>query len=93
VSAEPQANGNHDGRDDEQAASPPPPPPGGLVSVCPLCGAPVQASELRCPRCNMTLAGIDGRPGPFSRAVLLGWAATLLVIYAVVLAVVALIPA
>ena len=93
MSAEPQANDDRDGRDDEQASSSPSPPATGVVSVCPLCGAPVQSSELRCPRCNMTLAGIDGRPGPFSRAVLLGWAATLLVIYAVVLAIVALIPA
>ena len=64
-----------------------------MVSECPLCGASVQATELRCPRCNMTLAGIDGRPGPFSRSVLLAWAGALLVIYLVVLAVVALIPA
>jgi hypothetical protein len=41
----------------------------------------------------MTLAGIDGRPGPFSRPVLLMWAGALLLIYLVVLAVVALIPA
>ncbi|MFI5047684.1 MAG: hypothetical protein ACHQIG_11530, partial [Acidimicrobiia bacterium] len=72
---------------------PPPPPTGALVSECPLCGADVQAIELRCPRCNMTLAGIDGRPGPFSRAVLFAWAVALLLIYAAVLAIVALIPA
>jgi len=65
----------------------------GAVSECPLCGAEVQANELRCPRCNMTLAGIDGRPGPFSRAVLLAWAGALLLIYAAVLVVVALVPA
>jgi hypothetical protein len=94
VSAEPQPHDDErrDERHDE-AMPPPPPPPGGVVSACPLCGAPVPATDLRCPRCNMTLAGIDGRPGPFSRTVLFVWAAALVVIYLAVLAVVALIPA
>ena len=34
----------------------------------------------------MTLAGIDGRPGPFSRATFWWWAGALLAIYLVVLA-------
>ena len=96
MSAEPQPHDDprDDPRDDRHDGSvPQPPPPGGVVSACPLCGAPVPATELRCPRCNMTLAGIDGRPGPFSRTVLFVWAAALVVIYLVVLVVVALIPA
>jgi hypothetical protein len=94
VSAEPQPHDDErrDERHDE-AMPPPPSPPGGVVSACPLCDAPVPATDLRCPRCNMTLAGIDGRPGPFSRTVLFVWAAALVVIYLAVLAVVALIPA
>ena len=77
VSAEPQPHDDprDDGRDEShRAAAPPPPPPGGVVSACPLCGAPVPATELRCPQCNMTLAGIDGRPGPVQphRAVRVG---------------------
>jgi len=83
----------HDVEPVSQAPPPPAPPSGGMVSACPLCGAVVQATELRCPRCNMTLAGIDGRPGPFSRAVLVAWAVALFVIYLAVLAVVALFPA
>lgn len=67
--------------------------PATTVSACPLCGATVQANELRCPSCNMTLAGVGGRPGPFSRRVLWCWAGALLLIYLVVVAVVALIPA
>ena len=67
--------------------------PAPTASECPLCGATVQPNDLRCPSCNMTLAGVGGRPGPFSRRVLWWWAAALLLIYLVVLAVVALIPA
>jgi hypothetical protein len=63
------------------------------ASECPLCGATVQASELRCPQCNMTLAGIDGRPGPFSRRALWAWVAALLVVYLVALVIVAIAPA
>jgi hypothetical protein len=37
----------------------------------------------------MTLAGVDGRSGPFLRSTLWAWAGALLVIYLVVLAVVA----
>jgi hypothetical protein len=40
----------------------------------------------------MSLAGVDGRPGPFSRATFWWWAAGLLVVYLVVLVVVALVP-
>jgi hypothetical protein len=38
----------------------------------------------------MSLMGVDGRPGPFSRRTLWWWAGALLAIYLVVLAVVAL---
>jgi hypothetical protein len=58
-------------------------------SVCPLCGAPVAPAAMRCESCGMTLAGTDGRPGPFLRRTLWVWAGALLVIYLVVLAVVA----
>jgi ribosomal protein L40E len=58
-------------------------------SVCPLCGAPVAPTAMRCESCGMSLAGTDGRPGPFLRRTLWLWAGALLVIYLVVLAVVA----
>ena len=67
--------------------------PASDASVCPLCGEPVHESDLRCPSCNMTLAGVGGRPGPFNRRVLWWWAGGLVLIYLVALAVVALIPA
>ena len=62
-------------------------------SHCPLCGAAVRATDVRCPVCNMALAGTGGRPGPFSRRVIWLWAVAMLAIYLVVLAVVALVPA
>jgi hypothetical protein len=37
----------------------------------------------------MSLAGVDGRPGPFARRALWIWAGALLVLYLIVLAVVA----
>ena len=40
----------------------------------------------------MSLAGVGGRPGPFSRTTFWSWAAVLLVIYLVVLVVVLLVP-
>ena len=66
-------------------------PPGSPASVCPLCGAPVAPSDARCRECNMTLAGVGGRPAPFTRASLWRWAAGLLAIYLVVLVIVALV--
>jgi hypothetical protein len=63
------------------------------ASTCPLCGTVVAPTDERCPACNTSLAGTGGRPGPFNRAVLWWWAAALLAIYLVALAVVALVPA
>ncbi len=81
MNAEPQP------RDDE-------PVPGPVEArMCPLCGAAVAAADDRCPACNRSLAGVGGRPGPFSRRVLWMWAAALIAIYLVALAVVALVPA
>ena len=65
---------------------------GVVASTCPLCATLVQPNDLRCPSCNMTLAGIGGRPGPFSRRVLWAWALALLAIYLVVLVIVAVVP-
>ena len=58
------------------------------VLGCPLCGAPISATDTRCPACNMTLAGVGSRPPAFDRRALWFWAAGLLVIYLVVLLVV-----
>ena len=61
-----------------------------VVVRCPLCGAPVGSDAERCPECNMTLAGVGGRPAPFTRRSLWLWAGGLLAIYLVVLVLVAL---
>ena len=50
---------------------------------------PVAGSDVRCRECNMTLAGVGGRPAAFTRQSVWFWAAALLVIYLVVLAIVA----
>jgi hypothetical protein len=60
-----------------------------IESVCPLCGTVVPARNDRCEACGMSLAGVDGRPGPFTRRALWIWAGALLAIYLVVLVVVA----
>lgn len=107
MTAESHAHDDDRGADEAVPAVPPPPASGTsgasepaapsgdavLTSACPLCGTVVGPNELRCPRCNMTLAGIGGRPGPFSTRVLWSWALALLAIYLVVLAIVALLPA
>jgi hypothetical protein len=59
--------------------------------VCPLCGAPVVPTDERCRDCNMTLAGVGGRPDPFTRRSLWWWAAGLLAIYLLILVIVALV--
>jgi hypothetical protein len=64
---------------------------GSRAVVCPLCGAPILATDERCRECNMTLAGVAGRPAPFTRLSVWRWAAGLLAIYLVVLVVVALV--
>jgi hypothetical protein len=65
-----------------------PPPPAVAPGVCPLCGAPVAVAADRCPDCGLSLMGVGGRPGPFSRSTLWWWAGALLVIYLVVLVIV-----
>ena len=61
------------------------------AAVCPLCATPITSAEARCPSCGMDLAGVGGRPGPFSRATLWWWAAAMLLIYLVVLVIVTLV--
>ena len=60
-----------------------------MTEVCPLCGSPVAANDARCPDCNMTLAGVGTRAPAFTRQSVWYWAAALLAIYLVVLAIVA----
>lgn len=63
-----------------------PPPPG--METCPLCGAPLAPTVLRCPECNLALDGMGARPAAFTRRSVGLWAVGLLVVYLVVLAVV-----
>ena len=56
----------------------------------PLCDASVAAEARRCPACGRSLAGVDGRPGPFSARTLWWTGAGFLAVYLVTLAIVAL---
>lgn len=58
--------------------------------TCPLCATAVPAGAMRCGSCGYHLAGVDGRPGPFSRQVLWWSGAALLAVYLLTLLVVAL---
>jgi len=66
------------------------PAPAPEPATCPLCGAEVRADATRCGSCGYHLAGVDGRPGPFSRQALWWSAAALLGVYLLALLVVAL---
>jgi hypothetical protein len=58
--------------------------------TCPLCGVTFTAEARRCPACGWSLAGIDGRPGPYS-ARALWWTGTgFVAVYLITLAIVAL---
>jgi hypothetical protein len=56
---------------------------------CPLCGVAVGADARRCPACGWSLAGVDGRPGPFSARTLWWTGAGFLAVYLITLAIVA----
>ncbi len=67
--------------------TPEPSPP--LASgTCPLCATATTATDERCPACGFALAGVDGRPGPFSRATLWWSIVGLAAVYLVTLAIV-----
>lgn len=70
-------------------ALPDPPVPTPRAEACPLCGASVAPNDARCPECNMTLDGVGARPPAFNRQSVWFWAAALVAIYLVVLAIVA----
>ncbi len=57
---------------------------------CPLCTTEVTEAETRCPECGWSLAGVAGRPGPYSRAALWWTVAGFLAVYLVTLGIVAL---
>jgi hypothetical protein len=58
--------------------------------VCPLCGTPVAPHAIRCGECGFHLAGVAGRPSPFSSRALWWSAASLLAVYLLTLLIVAL---
>jgi predicted amidophosphoribosyltransferase len=64
--------------------------PAPAPTACPLCGAQVAADAIRCGECGYHLAGVAGRPAPFSRKALWWSAAGLLAVYLLTLLVVAL---
>jgi hypothetical protein len=58
--------------------------------TCPLCATAIGEQTLRCPECGWSLAGVDGRPGPYSKLALWWTGAGLLAVYLITLAIVAL---
>ena len=68
----------------------PEPAPTQDPSVCPLCGTPVSDVVDRCPECGYDLAGVGRRPTAYSRAALMWTVVAFVIVYAVILAVVAL---
>ena len=63
---------------------------GAPVTECPLCGATIEPDAPRCAECGYHLAGIGGRPGPWTRPALWWTAAGLMIVYAITLLIVAL---
>jgi hypothetical protein len=61
----------------------------GPASPCPLCGVDVEAGFPRCATCGYDLAGVDGRPGAYTRAVFWWTAMGFLAVYLITLAIVA----
>ncbi len=61
-----------------------------MSAACPLCGEQVAPDTTRCSACGYHLAGVAGRPAPFSRSALWWSAAGLLAVYLLTLLVVAL---
>ena len=66
----------------------PEPSPPLATGTCPLCATATMAGDQRCPACGFALAGVDGRPGPFSRTVLWWSVAGFVAVYLLTLAVV-----
>ena len=60
------------------------------VTVCPVCGAPVDPAATRCGECGYHLDGLGDRPGPWTRPALWWTGAGLLVVYLITLLIVAL---
>ncbi|MEX2256017.1 MAG: hypothetical protein WEC34_11320 [Acidimicrobiia bacterium] len=58
--------------------------------ICPLCGAGTLPIDERCEACGCSLAGVDGRPSPFSRSGFLWSVAAFVAVYLATLAIVAL---
>ena len=67
----------------------PEPSPAIASGTCPLCATATMDADERCPVCGFALAGVDGRPGPFSRTTLWWSIAGLAAVYLVTLAIVA----
>lgn len=61
-----------------------------VAGICPQCGTPTSSELDRCGSCGFSLSGLDGRPGPFSRATLLWTAIGFVAVYLVTLGIVAL---
>jgi hypothetical protein len=68
----------------------PEPSPPIAAGACPLCGTAAAMGDERCAACGFSLAGVDGRPAPFSRATLWWSVAGFAAVYVATLVIVAL---
>ena len=65
------------------------PEPAVTPGSCPVCGGPLAPADVRCVECNYDLAGLDGRPGAYSRVAMWWTVVVFVAIYVIVLVVVA----
>jgi len=56
---------------------------------CPLCATEVDGAAASCPECGWSMAGVDGRPGPYSRSALWWTVAGFFAVYLITLGIVA----
>ena len=60
------------------------------AGTCPFCHAPVSAEDAHCPSCGWALAGVEGRPGPYSTRALWWTVAGFVAVYVLTLGIVVL---
>jgi hypothetical protein len=76
-----------------QTPAPPPQPPAPAPRECPLCDTLLTPNQMRCPSCGLYQELGPDRPNPFRQRALWFLIGVLAAVYAVVLFIVAVLPA